>query len=102
MDKTWFFICIIVLLFSLLFLSTLLETHDDEYNEWSWTRDYDESKDVESFVVDEITHNTTIATQLCKESSNSFFNYLKLLDKVGNIQNPCIVRTIDFWIQNKD
>jgi hypothetical protein len=98
-DQTQFFLLVILLFLVLLFISSPTFFFQDNME-----KDVDFScleVPKQKEIVDETLYNRDKAIDISRDTSMSFYEYLKRLDE-SKLQEPFEIRTVEFWLQNKD
>lgn len=104
-DQTQFFICIIIILFILLFASSHLDNCDstsEMFNNYSIPDEtFSQNDNVVKESKTQIQETNKIkAVDIAQKHYYSFYEYLKNLDN-NDLSEPYEIRTIEFWMQNK-
>lgn len=107
-EQTNFFFCIIVILFIVLFLSSMIDF--EKCNDIHDTLDVHDSdnENKQQFIIEDDIHaklsdhelqeNKSKAILIAKVNNYSFYEYLKQLD-FNELSEPYEIRTIEFWMQ---
>jgi uncharacterized membrane protein len=99
-DQTQFFLLIILIFLVLLFISSPTFFLQDDVNMEKENVDFSCLKENQE-IVDKKLDNIDKAIEISRDTSMSFYEYLKRLDE-SNLQEPYDIRTVEFWLENKD